>query len=215
MTLVLDGSPDVLEQAPPRRWRRWLLGTAVVAAVALVAAWVVVAQRPPLQPGGWAGWLDARPLGDGLTTTRHVLSAEGGEQVVLSSIRNDGPAALTVLGADDEQGLSWVRLSFRERGQRPDPIGYSSAEAARAAVTASSVVLEPGAYADVLLVVDPPADLVVADGSFVAMSTFSLAVEHLGLRSTRSVPLLQEPLTVVSGDTFARLEREGRFAGSR
>jgi hypothetical protein len=36
-------------------------------------------------------------------------------------------------------------------------------------------------------------------------------VRHLGVDSTQRVPLLQEPITLVGGDTVARLEREGRF----
>ena len=105
-----------------------------------------------------------------------------------------------------------MSASFRDRGQTPTDFGYPDVAAAKAAVRASSVTLEPGASADVLVRFDPPVELSTADGGFGELRGLLLSVRHLGVGSTQRVPLLQEPLTLVGGDTVARLEREGRFA---
>ena len=211
MTLVLDERSTAPSDAAPRRRRRLLAPVSALALLGLVLAWVVAAKQVPLQGGAWAGPLDGHQLGDGITTTRYVLSVDEGEQVVLTSIRNGGPLPITVLGVDEERSLSWVSASFRDRGRAQDELGYPSAAAAKAAVTASSVTLEPGAAADVLVRFDPPADLSVADGSFTELDDLLLSVRYLGVGSTQRVALLMEPVTLVAADTLARLEREGRI----
>ncbi len=77
------------------------------------------------------------------------------------------------------------------------------------------MTLEPGASADVLVTFDPPPDLFMADGSFTQLHELVLSVRYLGVRSSRRVPLLLEPLALVGAHTVARLEREGRFADSQ
>ena len=214
MTLLLDAPPVVPREPERTRWRRRLFLLAGLLVVALVAAWVTTAQRAPLEEGSWAGGLDARQLEDGLGATRYVVPVGRGEQVVLTSVRNDGPAALTVLGLDAEGGLPYLRASFRDVGASPAEIGYPSSAAAKAAVTASSVTLAPGDSADVLVAVDPRADVRLAEGSYSELRELRLSVRYLGLTSTQVVPLLPEPLAVVGTDTFARLQAEGRFAGA-
>lgn len=211
MTLVLDESP-VLDKEPKRRaWRRLLPVLAGMAAVVLVGAWLTAAQRIPLEGGYWEVPLDARQIGDGLTATRYVLPVNAGEQVVLTSIRNDGPLPLTVLGLDGEGGLPWMRASFRGVGGAPARIGYSTDAAAKAAVSGSSVTLAPGANADVLVAFDPPSGLSTADGSYQELQELRLSVRYLGLESTQVVPLLSEPLALIGAATRLRLEAEGRF----
>ena len=210
MTLVLDGPSTAARAAPPRRWRRLRFPIAVLALLGPALAGIVVGTQAPLEGAGWSGPLDARPLDDGVRSTRYVLSVDAGEQVVLTSVRNGGRLPITVLGLDEERGLPFVSASFRDRGLTPTEFGYPSAAAAKAAVSASSVTLEPGASADVLVRFDPPDDLSMADGSFTELYDLLLSVRHLGLVSTQRVPLLQEPLTLVGRDTVARLDRDGR-----
>lgn len=212
MTLVLDEPSTTAREAPPGRWRRLLFPVVVLALLGLVLAWIAVGKQAPLESGGWGAPLDARQLDDGISTTRYVLSVDEGEQVVLTSVRNGGRLPITVRGVDEERVLPFVSASFRDRGQTQRELGYPSAAAAKEAVTASSVTLEPGASADVLVRFDPPDDLSMADGSFTELYDLLLSVRHLGVGSTQRVPLLQEPLTLVGGDTVARHVREGRSA---
>ena len=209
MTLALDEASTAAQDGPRWRWRRLLAPASALALLGLVPAWVVVARHVPLQGGAWAGPLDARTLDDGLRTTRHVLPVDAGEQVVLTSVRNGGRLPITLRGVDQERSPSWVTASFREHAPSDD-IGYLTAAQAEAAVTASSVVLPPGAHADVLVRFHPAGVASVADGAAVELDELALSVRHLGVGSTVVVPLLQEPVTLVGSDTLARLEREGR-----
>ena len=212
MTLVLDGPSTAARAAAPWRWRRLGFPVVVLGLLGLVLGWIVLGKQAPLEGAGWGSPLDARPISDGLRSTRYVLSVDAGEQAVLTSVRNRGRLPMTVLGVDEEGGLPFVSATFRDRGLTPEEFGYLDAAAAKAAVTASSVTLEPGASADVLVRFDPPADVTMADGTAAELQDLLLSVRHLGVGSTQRVPLLQEPVTLVGGDTVARLEREGRFA---
>ena len=211
MALVLDGSPVVAPDEQPRGWRRLLPLAVLVTALLLGASWIVVAQHPQLRSGGWSAPLDARPLEDGVTTTRYVLAIDDGDRVVLTSIRNEGPLPLTVLGVDETRTLSWVRASFRERPAEDRVFGYRTPALARSAVSAPRVTLEPGASADVLVTFAAEPHVTMADGTYSELSDLSLEVRYLGLESTRTVAILHEPLTLVGAQTTARLEREGRF----
>lgn len=213
MTLVLDGSPAVVQGPGRRGWRRLLPHAVGVTALLLFGSWTVVAQHPQLQSGGWGAFLDARPLEDGLTTTRYVLPVGDGERVVLTSIRNDGPLPLTVLGVDETRGPSWIRASFRARGPEDREFGYRTTALARSSVDASSVTLAPGTGADVLVTFAAPPHVSMADGTSSELRDLALTVRFLGLESTRVVPLMHEPLTLVGAATFARLEREGHVQG--
>jgi hypothetical protein len=208
MTLLLDEPSTV----PPDVGRARLVAPfAVLVLLALVGGWLAVGKQPSLGQAGWSAPLDARQVGDGIRSTRYVLPVDEGEQVVLGSIRNDGRLPVTVLGVDAEHSVPWITATFRDRGEVQREVGYSSTAAAEDAVTASSVTLRPGASADVLVRFAPPGDLVVGDWSYSEHHDLLLSVRHLGVDSTQRVPLLQEPITLVGGDTVARLEREGRF----
>jgi len=214
MTAMLDGAARALPGVVRAGRRPVLKALAAAVAVGLVVAlvaWVIVSQRPPLSFAGWTADLDARPVGDGLSTTRVVVGLGEGERVVLTSIRNDGRLPVTVLGLDEERTLFWVRAEFRDRGPAPRSLGYDSPAAAKAAVTASSVTLAPGASADVLVTFDPPPELTMADGGFLQQEVIVLSVRYLGLPSSHEVPLLMDPLVLAGASTVARLEREGRF----
>ena len=211
MTLVLDERSTVPQDVPARRWRRLLGRVALLTVVVLVVAWSAVGKQPPLEPGGWSSRLDARPLEDGVTTTRYVLSVDAGAQVVATSVRNDGPLPVTLLGIDEEHSVPWARARFRDRGPTPRSFGFASAAEAKAAVTASSLRLQPGSSADVLVTFEPPDAMSLSGGSYTELYDLLLSVRYLGVDSSQRVPLLMEPLTFVGGDAVAQLEREGRF----
>ncbi len=214
MTLVLTG-PTTASEAPPRRRPGLLAPVTGLLVVGLVLGWLVVGKQAPVQGGAWSGGLDARPLGDGVRATRHVLSVDEGEQVVLTSVRNGGRLPVTLLGLAEGGTFPWSTASFRDRGRTQDEVGYPSGAAAKDAVTATSLTLDPGEHADVLVRFDPPAHVTMADGTYSELTTVPLRVRHLGVTSTQRVPLLQEPLTLVGRATLARLEREGRFRAAR
>lgn len=213
MTLVLDQPPTAVQDAPRWRWRTLVAPLAVLAVLGLLVGWTELGERAPLRGGAWSGALDARPVSDGISTTRYVLPVAGGEQVVLTSVHNGGRRPVTLLGVDQERSLSWVTATFRDRGTALREIGYPSAAAARAAVTDSSVRLEPGATADVLVRFDP-VGVTIVDGSFSELDELVLSVRHLGVGSSQRIPLLSAPVAFVGEDAFARLEREGRIPPS-
>lgn len=213
MTLALEQPSTAARDAPVRRWRLLVAPLAVLAVLGLVVGWTAVGKRASLQGGAWSGALDARPLSDGVSTTRYVLPVSDGEQVVLTSVHNGGRLPITLLGVDEERSLSWVTATFRGRGTALREIGYPSTAAARAAVTASSVRLEPGASADVLVRFDP-VGVTMDDGTFAELDEVVLSVRHLGVGSSHRIPLLSEPVAFVGADTVSRLEREGRVPAS-
>ena len=74
--------------------------------------------------------------------------------MVLTTVRNDGPFPMTVLGVDETRTLPWVRATFRAADPTPEEIGFPSGRAALDAVRNASLVLEPGETAEVLVTFD-------------------------------------------------------------
>ena len=213
MTTVLHEVPGVVTTRPParRRVRRFLPFAAAVAGLALLLGWSTYGQHPALATGGYGAYLDARPLDDGLGTSRYVLPIGDGARVVLTSVRNDGRFPMTVLGVDETRSLPWVRATFRAADPTPQEIGFSSSGAAQDAVRDASVVLDPGETAEVLVTFDALPTRVPAEGGMTKVVDLPLVVRHLGLESTRRVPVMHDPLVLVGPAEWARLEREGHL----
>ena len=107
MTMTLGQPPiEAVPVARPTRWRSRAVVGVVLGALAVLVAWRVVGAHPAGGGGGFTAPRDARPIGDGVRTTRYVLPSTPGDYSVMTSIRNTGRVAFTP--ARDDRRLARV-----------------------------------------------------------------------------------------------------------
>ncbi|MDM7855218.1 hypothetical protein [Cellulomonas alba] len=181
MTTTRTDPSDTTERSTPRRLGRrgWILvAVAVVVAVALTV-WLSIGLRPDVANTGSGGVLDkvSVPTRDGDTDRLWwVGKSDGGFWV---AVRNDGPAAVTLRGAETSGTLD-VRIQFAPVEREYDRFGTA----------VDSYTLQPGAEVQVrasLHVCGP-----VVSGSSVSVDQVDLHATTLGVTRTVHVTSLQQ-----------------------
>ncbi|MCU1677485.1 MAG: hypothetical protein JWM93_2243 [Frankiales bacterium] len=205
MTTMIELDDVSAAPAPPRRrWRRWLLWSFVAVIASVLAAWRVVGAHPAVERGAFGAWLDAKPIGDGLETTRYLLPTTPGDYSVLTSVRNAGRFAFTLDGIDTTRTLDGISVTFEEDANAP---GKTMGDASLA--TRTSVTVQPGQLAGVLVTFHRDAESPpIAAGGSMSFTTVPLRVTQLGVTSVQDVQLLQAPIVVTDAGTMATLLRD-------
>ncbi len=201
--------------------RRWLvLPSVLVGAIAVgAAAWVLLAM--PLVPGstyapdpvGLLATESSDDANDGEARTRYVYRHELGATVLtLTTIRNDGPFAPTLLGLGDSPlGADQTSLVWAERllaGTWPDMVGPEDA------LPLEAMVIEPGQTEAVWIVwrsgsyCPPGAAWPYLPGSGIIVSSMPLRWSSLGVPRTSTIDLqydvelrnpIEDPQTICPG----------------
>ena len=191
-TDVLLGASEapIAEPARRRRWWRWaVVGIALALAVLLPATYGYVAEHPSLDTGflgnQGSGFTEHQP---GFGAPDVLVLEHGDRGVAATSVFNNGRFPVTLLGVPTAEGFEVIQsVQFA----LVDRTGASPSLSPRH----DTLVLPPGRSAEVWFTVIRSTCVSWSKGSSYGTDVLKLRVQHLGLRSNATIPLI-EPVWV-------------------